>query len=208
MTGKQKTIIAVLAFVAMVVGSFTYKVFQTSAANIQALIYPTPKTLPAFELTAQDNTAFSQNQFVGKWSFVFFGYTFCPDICPTTLSDLSAIANDLPADVSAKSQFVFVSVDPERDTVERMEGYVSFYHPDFIGVTGAADQIKTLSMSVGAVYMKVPMGDTYQMQHSGRIFIIDPLGRRFGIFAENEQNPTVLDTETIRNDLIKIVRNH
>ena len=208
MTGKQKTIIAVLAFVAMVVGTFTYKVFQTSAANIQALIYPSPKTLPAFELIAQDNSSFSQNQLVGKWSFMFFGYTFCPDICPTTLSDLTAIANDLPADVAAKSQFVFVSVDPERDTVERMGGYVSFYHPDFIGVTGAADQIKTLSMSVGAVYMKVPMGDTYQMQHSGRIFIIDPLGRRFGIFAENEQNPTVLDVDTIRNDLIKIVRNH
>lgn len=208
MTGKQKTIIAVLAFVAMVVGTFTYKVFQTSAANIQALIYPSPKTLPAFELIAQDNSSFSQNQLVGKWSFMFFGYTFCPDICPTTLSDLTAIANDLPADVAAKSQFVFVSVDPERDTVERMGGYVSFYHPDFIVVTGAADQIKTLSMSVGAVYMKVPMGDTYQMQHSGRIFIIDPLGRRFGIFAENEQNPTVLDVDTIRNDLIKIVRNH
>ena len=205
----RKTVIALLILVSAVLGGFVYKIHRANQeVEIKALIYPSPKLLPAFEMTAHDNTSFSQNQWLGKWSIVFFGFTFCPDICPTTLSSLAEVANNLPVDVKAKTQFVMVSVDPERDTVERLSGYVPFFHEDFIGITGSAEQLKTLSMSVGAVYMKQPMGDSYTMQHTGRIFIIDPMGRRFGIFAENEANPAVIDVAQVQSDLIQIVRNN
>lgn len=209
MTGKNKTVILMIGLVIFITASFAYKVYQTNhQVDIQALIYPKPKELPDFELTDQNNQSFSRNQLLGQWTIAFFGYTFCPDICPTTMAALAQVANELPPDVAAKTNFLFVSVDPDRDSVERLAGYVPFYHPEFIGVTGTDEQINKLAMSVGAVYMKVPFGDSYQMQHSGRIFIIDPMGRRFGIFAENAQNPTVLDTKTIASDLIQIVRNY
>jgi protein SCO1/2 len=207
MTGKSKTVIAILMLVAAVLGGFVYKIHrQNQAVEIKALLYPTPKLLPDFEMTSHTNESFSQNQWLGKWSVVFFGFTFCPDICPTTLSALAEVYDNLPPDVKSKTQFVMVSVDPERDTVERLAGYVPFFNEDFIGIRGSAEQLKTLSMSVGAVYMKQPMGDTYTMQHTGRIFIVDPMGRRFGIFAEDHTNPAIVDVAQVTSDLIQIVR--
>ena len=209
MNAKSKTVILIVAFMLMVTGAFTYKVLKTTAEpDIQALIYPKPKQLPDFEMTAHTNTPFSQDQLLGNWTVVFFGFTFCPDICPTTMASLGEVADNLPKDIAAKTQFVFVSVDPERDTVERMAGYVPFYNEDFIGVVGSPDQLEIFSKSLGAVYIKVPFGDTYQMQHTGRIFIINPQGQRFGIFAEDHTNPGVLDVPTMSRDLIQIVRNY
>ena len=207
MTGKSKTVIAILMLVAVVLAGFIYKIHRANQATaIQALVYPSPKLLPEFEMTSHLNESFSQNQWLGKWSVVFFGFTFCPDICPTTLSSLAEVANNLPLDVKTKTQFVMVSVDPERDSVERLSGYVPFFHEDFIGLTGSPEQLKKLSMSVGAVYLKQPMGDTYTMQHTARIFIVDPMGRRYGIFAEDETNPAVVNVAQVQNDLIQIVR--
>ena len=220
MTGKSKTLIVILAFITMVVGAFTFKVMRQKPAmptqsvneiakglDIEAVIYPKAKQLPDFTMTAHTNTAFTQQELLGKWSIVFFGFTFCPDICPTTMASLGEIADNIPNDVAAQTQFVFVSVDPERDTVEQLAGYVPFFNEEFIGVVGSAEQLEVFSKSLGAVYVKVPFGDSYQMQHTGRVFIINPQGQRFGIFAEDHSNPGVLDVATMTNDLTKIVQN-
>ncbi len=209
MTGISKTVLLLVTFIMMVIGAFTFKVLKTSAEpDIQAMIYPKPKQLPEFTMTAHTNTEFSQDQLLGKWSIVFFGFTFCPDICPTTMASLGEVANNIPADVAQKTQFVFVSVDPERDTVEQLAGYVPFFNEEFIGVVGTPEQLEIFSKSLGAVYLKVPFGDSYQMQHTGRIFIINPQGQRFGIFAEDHSNPGVLDVPTMTSDLTQIVRSY
>lgn len=209
MTGNSKTILFLVAFITMVLGAFTFKVLKTNAEpEIQALIYPKPKQLPDFTMTAHTNTEFSENNLLGKWSVVFFGFTYCPDICPTTMSDLGELAENLPEDVAKKTQFLFVSVDPERDTVEQLANYVPFFNEEFIGAVGTPDQLEIFSKSLGAVYVKVPWGDSYQMQHTGRIFIVNPAGQRFGIFAEDHANPGVLNVPVMTSDLIQIVRNN
>ena len=209
MTGKSKTVLVVFGLIALFLGGFVYKIKQSTAApEVQAMIYPKPKQLPKFQLTDHNNQTFTQDQLLGKWSIMFFGYTYCPDICPTTLAALSQVAQQIPADVASKVQYIFVSVDPERDDVARLAAYVPFYHADFIGTTGTDDQIQILSKSVGAVYMKMPLGDTYQMQHTGRLFIVDPKGRRFGIFADDEQIPGSVNVDVITQDLIQIVRHY
>jgi len=209
MTGNSKTILFIVAFITMVLGAFTFKVLKTNAEpEIQALIYPKPKQLPDFTMTAHTNTEFSENNLLGKWSVVFFGFTYCPDICPTTMSDLGELADNLPEDVAKKTQFLFVSVDPERDTVEQLANYVPFFNEEFIGAVGTPDQLEIFSKSLGAVYVKVPWGDSYQMQHTGRIFIVNPAGQRFGIFAEDHTNPGVLNVPVMTSDLIQIVRNN
>ena len=209
MTGNSKTVLFIVAFITMVLGAFTFKVLKTNAEpEIQALIYPKPKQLPDFTMTAHTNTEFSENNLLGKWSVVFFGFTYCPDICPTTMSDLGELADNLPEDVAKKTQFLFVSVDPERDTVEQLANYVPFFNEEFIGAVGTPDQLEIFSKSLGAVYVKVPWGDSYQMQHTGRIFIVNPAGQRFGIFAEDHTNPGVLNVPVMTSDLIQIVRNN
>ena len=207
MSGITKTLIFLVAFVIMVIGAFTYKVLRTNPEpDIQALIYPTPKQLPEFKMTSHTNQAFDQDNLLGKWSVVFFGFTYCPDICPTTMASLGEMETALPEDVARKTQFLFVSVDPERDTIEKLNTYVPFFNEDFTGLVGDPQQLEIFSKSLGAVYLKVPMGESYQMQHSGRIFIINPQGQRFGIFAEDHANPGQLDITTMTSDLIQIVR--
>lgn len=209
MSGITKTLLAIGLLLVTVLGGFIYKLHRAQQApDIQAILYPTPKQLPEFSLVSHTGDSFTNDQLLGQWSIMFFGYTFCPDICPTTMATLSGILKDVPVDVAAKVQVVFVSVDPERDTIERLSQYVPFYHPDFIGTTGTDEQLKIISMAVGAVYLKMPMGDSYQMQHTGRIFIIDPMGRRFGIFAGSNDVPGTLDGRQIKQDLISIVRKY
>ncbi|MEL0034945.1 MAG: SCO family protein [Gammaproteobacteria bacterium] len=209
MTGNSKTILFLVAFITMVLGAFTFKVLKTSAEpEIQALVYPKPKQLPEFTMMAHTNTEFTERDLLGKWSVVFFGFTYCPDICPTTMTDLGEMAESLPEDVAKLTQFLFVSVDPERDTVEQLANYVPFFNQEFIGTVGTPEQLELFSKSLGAVYVKVPYGDSYQMQHTGRIFIINPAGQRFGIFAEDPVNPGVLNVPVMTSDLTQIVRDN
>lgn len=209
MTGIQKTVVALLAFITIVVGAFTFKTLRTNAEpDIQAVVYPKPKQLPEFSMMAHTNTEFTEQNLLGKWSIVFFGFTFCPDICPTTMASLGEIADNLPSEIAEQTQFVFVSVDPERDTVEQLSQYIPFFNEEFIGLVGTSDQLEIFSKSLGAVYVKVPFGDSYQMQHTGRVFIINPQGQRFGIFAEDHTNPGILDVATMTSDLTQIIRHY
>jgi protein SCO1/2 len=123
----------------------------------------------------------------GKWSFVFFGYTFCPDVCPTTLAafrDVHARLADTPA-LFSNVQFVLVSVDPERDTPARLREYVTYFGEDFLGVTGTNDQLDQITRAVGAVYAKVDDGASgnYLVDHTASVFLVDPEGRLHAVFS-------------------------
>jgi protein SCO1 len=148
---------------------------------------PKPDVLADFQLVKHDGTGFGSSALKGRWSFVIFGYTFCPDFCPTTL----VVFNEMHALLAQRVggvrdvQFVMFSVDPERDTPKLLGNYVPQFNPEFVGVTGDAAEIKRLAESVGAVYAKVPgsSDSNYLVDHSTAVLLVNPQGRLQGVFA-------------------------
>jgi protein SCO1/2 len=146
-----------------------------------------PKPLTDFALTDDRNRPFGPESLKGKWSFLFFGFTYCPDVCPTTLATLArardAIAkNALGAD---DVQFVFVSVDPNRDTASGLRQYVRAFDPSFVGVTGDDAQLARLAGQLGAVYRVeiTPGVENYPVSHSAAVYLLDPRARHHAVFT-------------------------
>jgi protein SCO1/2 len=119
---------------------------------------------------------------------MFFGYTHCPDVCPSTLYDLKLVhekLEQLTGDGAPGHQVLFVSVDPERDTPEQLGQYVNYFHPDFIGVTGPQEQLAPLTMQLGIAYrIEDHEADSpqYNVDHSVSVLLTDPQGRLHGVF--------------------------
>lgn len=139
------------------------------------------RPLSAFTLTDMNGEPFDLSRLQGKWSFLFFGYTHCPDICPTTLATLKLTAKKLQVnpDLYRDTQFVFISVDPKRDTLALLKKYVAYFSPDFLAATADKTHIDALARQVGAIYMfdGDTSGDDYIVNHSPTIVLIDPKGR-------------------------------
>jgi protein SCO1/2 len=116
---------------------------------------------------------------------MFFGFTHCPDVCPTTLGVLRDVAAMLAADGEPAPRIVFVSVDPERDTPARLKSYVEFFDKRFIGLTGAPDKVAAFTGQLGIVYMKAPLPGTggYTVDHTAAVLLVDPRVRLVGIFS-------------------------
>lgn len=141
----------------------------------------TPRVIEAFKLTAGNGAIFSNARLAGHWTVIFPGFTFCPDVCPTTLATLKAVNAKLGA-AAVKVRFVFLSVDPARDTPEKLRNYVMFFSPAFIGVTGDQATLERLGANIGFVYAKVPGAtpDSYTMDHSTALILINPQGQVAG----------------------------
>ena len=166
-------------------------------------LFPDPKPLTAFALTDHRNRVFDLASLKGKWSFLFFGFTHCPDICPTTLADLARARDNISKSaVGAEDiQFVFVSVDPNRDTVGKLRQYVEFFDESFLGVTGDNAQIGNLAGQLGAAYQVAitPGMENYPVYHSAAVFLLDPRARYHAVF------PSPHDAEAISRRF-KVVR--
>lgn len=156
---------------------------QEAEPAIPGLLWPEPKSLGPFTTVDHENNPFTLADLRGKWSLLFFGFTHCPDICPATLAvmDKAHSRLDRPGDV----QFVLVTVDPDRDTSERLEQYLSSFNPEFIGLGGSTEQIAGLTGQVGLPYFrdKTQNEENYLINHGGSLFLVDPLGRLAGIFS-------------------------
>jgi protein SCO1/2 len=114
---------------------------------------------------------------------LFFGFTHCPDICPTTLSDLAELKQQLQGTEADETVVVMLSVDPARDTPERLSQYVPYFHPDFLGVTGAFESILSVTQRLNAPFRKVTANDgSYQMEHSANVALMNPRGDYHGFF--------------------------
>jgi len=131
-----------------------------------------------FQLVNQDGQAVDQTLLDGKWSLVFFGFTYCPDYCPTTLGMLEATKRAL-GDRADDVQIVFISVDPERDTPQALKDYLSSdgFPEGVIGLTGTPEQVRTAADAYRAVYEKVGEGEAYTMNHSLTIYLMGPDGQ-------------------------------
>ena len=138
-----------------------------------------------FELTDHQGTVRTDEDFAGKWLLVFFGFTNCPDICPTTLAEVATVMDDLGPQAD-RVQPLFISVDPERDTPIQLADFVPRFHPAIIGLTGTPDQIMRTGASFKIYYEKITEAaapDGYTMAHSSQLFLFDPQGGYVKAFA-------------------------
>ncbi|MBE0484149.1 MAG: SCO family protein [Bacterioplanes sp.] len=145
-------------------------------------VFPTPLSVSDFNFINQYGDAVTQADLLGRWQLVFFGFTFCPDICPTTLADLSRSYRQLSAADQAQWHVVLVSIDPERDTPEMLQPYMQYFNSEFIALTGNPEALPTLASELNAFYARAerPDGMAYLMDHSANLALIDPQGRYRG----------------------------
>ena len=150
-------------------------------------LLPEPKPLTAFAFTDHENRVLDLSRLKGKWSFLFFGYTHCPDVCPTTLATLARVHENMAkSKAGAKDvQFVFISVDPNRDTASKLGQYVSYFDTTFLGVTGDNAQLGNLAGQLGAAYEVAitPSMENYPVYHTAAVFLVDPRARYHAVFA-------------------------
>jgi protein SCO1/2 len=129
-----------------------------------------------FSLTDQDGKKVTDADYAGQWKLVFFGFTYCPDVCPTTLSRISLTLKAL-GPLGDKLHPLFITIDPERDTPEILKSYIDAFDKRITGLTGTPDEIAAVAKEYRAFYEKVPQGDTYTMNHSTVIYVMRPDGR-------------------------------
>ena len=147
---------------------------------------PLPLTEMDFQLTDHDGRTVGPDTLIGKTSMVFFGFTYCPDVCPTTLSDISAWLDDL-GDDATDINVVLITVDPDRDTVDALADYVGYFHPSVRGWTGENDQILSAANGFRVRYEKVPAdNDDYTMNHTAGVFLFDAAGNFSGTIDYHE----------------------
>ena len=190
---KFSIMITAVALVAIFAGMWLVKTYQEIDSRAMLLpnqvmtLFPDPKPLTAFALTDHQNRVFDLLRLKGKWSFLFFGFTHCPDICPTTLALLARVNENIAKNtVGAENvQFVFVSVDPNRDTMANLRQYVSHFDPTFLGVTGEDTQIGNLAGQLGAAYKVsiTPGLEDYPVNHTAAVFLLDPQARYHAVFT-------------------------
>ena len=142
------------------------------------------RPLPAFALVDQDGKAAGPERFQGHWTLVFFGFTHCPEACPTTLALLGlvrrALVETLP--VEQVPAVLLVSVDPERDTPSVLKSYLAGFDPSFSGLTGNPEAVRAFATALGVPYQKIPMESDYMMDHSTAIMLMNPAGQLAALF--------------------------
>ena len=147
----------------------------------------------SFSLTAADGSAVTERTYRGKWLIVYFGYTFCPDVCPTTLMEIAGVLRKLGPRVETV-QGLFVTVDPKRDTPEILSEYVKSFDPRIIGLTGVPAQIAVTAKSFNVFYERRDTDDGgYVYDHTALIYLVDPDGKFARALAGNADAQQIAD---------------
>ncbi|MEQ8691836.1 MAG: SCO family protein [Pseudomonadales bacterium] len=202
MSAVAKTVALCATFITIVVVMFVYSTLRTPQLSDEELrargvfILPRPRDLAPFELTDQQGQPFDNADLQGKWSFIFFGFTHCPDICPTSMSVLGQVERELlesgGQDPDQPFQGILISVDPERDTLDKLGPYAEAFSPRFIGATGSREALVELTTQVNVAFAKVPDGDGgYTIDHSGQLVLINPRGHFHGFIKLPHQKETI-----------------
>ena len=168
--------------------------------------YPQARALNNFTLTNHHNQTMTNADLKGKWTLAFVGYTFCPDICPVTLAEINKIYPELAQQaVSTPLQIWFLSVDPRRDTTERLNEYIKYFNEDFVASTGPHDQLFPLVRSMGMMYaMSDDMSNpNYLVDHSASIVVINPDGNVVGRFKPKQElgKLSISDMDELKADV-------
>lgn len=204
----NKTIYLITAILSLTVGAFLYQHFFTLTPPEHALHYTPAKTINDFEFTDHQGEAFNKASLHDNWTLVFFGYTSCPDICPVTLQKLGAIYGELKA-ISPNTQVVLMTVDPTRDTQEKLAMYIAYFNNEFKAVRGEHDQLFPFSRQLGLMYAIREKTDevNYSVDHSASIALINPSGQLAAVFKPTfvEGMPPTIKNDDLVSDFSKIV---
>jgi protein SCO1/2 len=183
-SGIYKSVFLALGIAVLSLGMFINKITSVPALNIEQLkergifLFEPPRLVKDFELLNHRGEVVTKESLQGKWSLVFFGFTNCPDVCPTTLAMLNKVMGKIKdPEVLQTTQVILVTVDPARDTVESLGKYVPYFNPNFIGLTGDFLQILSVAGNLNAAFVKVPLDNgNYTMDHSANVFLLNDKG--------------------------------
>lgn len=187
--GIAITIGVILVFISLVMVGFINKITTPrilSPLELRAngtFVFDKPRIIKDFNLLDHKGEVFNLQQLQAKWSLMFFGFASCPDICPTTMAQLKQVKDQLDQDIRDQVQVIMVSVDPARDTVDKLALYMPYFDPEFIGLTGEFLEIKRLANQLNMAFVKVRTGDDpmdYSVDHSGNIALVNPRGHYHG----------------------------
>ena len=215
MSTIKSTVLLCFVFIGIVLVMFVISVLRVPQLSVEEMrskgvfLLPTPRDIAAFKLTDHMGKTFDRSSINGRWSFVFFGFVSCPDVCPTSMSVLGTVDRQLQAsnsELAEQFQGILVSVDPERDSTENLAKYATAFSPRFLGVTGPREDLVGLTTQVNVAFAKVPLteplpldsaaadvaADAYTVDHTGNIVIINPRGHYHGFIKLPH------DAETIR----------
>jgi protein SCO1/2 len=197
----RMTIAILIALILLVVYGFSWRMNQPvimSKEQLQingAIVLDKPRIFSDFELEDHRGEVFNLDRMKGIWTIVFFGFTHCPDICPTTLAMLNETYSKLKDSEKELLQVVMISLDPERDTVEKLAEYVPYFNPEFTGVTGNKHLIRRLTAELNVAYNQVPLsGDDYTVDHSTQLILVNPMGHYHGFFKAPHTEITMRST--------------
>jgi protein SCO1 len=191
-----------LAVIAAVAGAFLAGRLDAPGRPEHARVLATPRPVPAVPAIDHRGQSFSRADLEGHWSLVFFGFTYCPDICPATLHVLSQ-ARQLLADLppADRPAILMVSVDPERDSPERLAEYVPFYDPEIRGLHVAARHLPELTRAFGVAYAFAPLGEEdYTVDHTASLFVVNRRAEVAAVF------PTPPQARQIAADMRRIIQ--
>lgn len=198
LSGVRKTVLITVAAIALVLGLTVNKALRpaplTEVELQQAGVYlfDDPRPLPDIRLTSSTGEQWGRDDLQGQWNLLFFGYTFCPDICPTTMAELRQLTLSLSEEERQQLQVTMISVDPNRDTPQQLHDYLSFFNAGFNGATGEPAELARLAQALSVAYIEPDTSEqNYLVDHSGQVIVTDPQGRYVG-FIRPPLRPTEL----------------
>lgn len=195
--------VIVIAAIAGFISSKQYFKPSSPVEYKSLLVYPQAKAISGFKLTDKNSQTISIDDFAEHWTLLFFGFTSCPDVCPTTLTELQKVYQQLESKIpNNMPKVLFVSVDADRDTPEVLNNYVNFFNPHFDAASADAANLIALTTQIGVAYhvqAHQSATENYSVDHSASIFVINPDKKLYGIF------PTPHIENHISHDLIQLI---
>lgn len=205
---KRNLLFITLAFAAIALFFGLWTQYNSSKSNgidlDSGTILPVPHDISPFHLVSADDKPFTNENLKGQWSLLFFGFTKCPQLCPTTLSLLNDAYQNIEKHKQVPlPQVVFISVDPDRDSSKQIKEYLNGFNKNFIGATGSQKSLDTLTREMSILYAKVEDPNAtnieeYNIDHSGTVLMVNPLGQLFAVFS------TPQDANELSDDIEKI----
>ncbi len=187
--GIRNTVLFIFVFMAVVIYGFMWRMSQPPIMSKHelavngAVLLDKPRIFSDFELLDHLGAPFTLDRLRGRWSILFFAFSHCPDVCPTTLSTLNEMYSKLSEDEQQTLQIVMVSLDAERDTVAKLKDYIPYFNVDFVGATGNPHFVRRMAAELNIAYNRVPLDDgNYTIDHSTQLLLINPKGHYHAFF--------------------------
>ena len=201
-TFKIVALVALMS-IATVIGVYTEFYYQgeNTPEYMEGVFWPDAKQIGPFKLISHHQNEFGVNQLSGKWSFLFFGYTHCPDMCPITMAVLNEVSNLISkSEIINNIQVIFITVDPERDSLDQLATFIGYFNENFVALGGSREQIRSLTSQLGISYQYHPVSENgvYLVDHTSSIFLLDPNSRLISVFSSPH------NAETIHTKFIEI----